>query len=135
MVAAGLLSAVAIAYLQPVSADAEKPVCVGYIHEFEPGKIRIRNADGKSEKVESSSLTQRESGLCVIEVVTDKPQYKVHIPDGTFEGEWFVKRRKVVKTDEALKNVDCSRSEIIARVEPRSMSEGGTRAIGEEPCD
>lgn len=124
-----LLCAVAVGCLQPVGAE-EKP-CVGRILEFEPGKIRIRNSDGDSVRIEASRLP---TPLCVLEMVTDKPQYRVHVPDGKWKGEWFVKRRKVARTDTSL-NVDCAPFRVTSKVEIRTEPKGGTRAIGEEPCD
>ena len=97
------------------------------ILEFEPGKIRIRNSDGDSVRTESSRIP---TPLCVLEVLTDRPQYRVYVPDG----EWFVKRRKVTRIDATL-NIECAPSVVTSKVEIRAERHGGTRAIGEEPCD
>ena len=113
------------------SVDAEERGCVGRILELDSGKIRIRNSDGDSVRIESSLLPMP---LCVLEVVTDRPQYRVHVTTGEWEGEWFVKRRKVTRMDATL-NVECAPSIVSSKVEIRTERQGGTRAIGEEPCD
>ena len=129
LVATWLLSAVAIGCLQPV--DAQERVCVANILEFEPGKIRIRNSGGDSVRTESSRIP---TPLCVLEVLTDRSQFRVYVPDGEWEGEWFVKRRKVTRIDATL-NIECAPSLVTSKVEIRAERHGGTRAIGEEPCD
>ena len=121
-----LLSIILIAYSHSVGANE----CIGEILKMETGKIRISGSDGKSIRIDSSDMAMP---LCVLEVVADRPQYKVYIPDGEWKGEWLIKRRKVMEIDGALK-VDCVPS-IVATVKTKDTNLGGTRASGEEPCN
>lgn len=113
----------------PHSSGADDSECVLRIVEFEPGKIRLRGTDGTSKKADSSELPER---ICVLEEVTGRPQYKVSIEGGRWEGVWFIKRRNVMQVEG--KGAECPPSIISASVEIRSERVGGVRAIGEEPC-
>lgn len=127
--AGGMLLAIAAAC--PHSTVADEPECPVEIVELEPGKIRLRGADGTSKRVDSAELLKP---ICVLEVVEERPQYRVSVADGKWEGVWLIKRRNVVRI-KGLVNVECSRSTISAGVEIRSERAGGVRAIGEEPCN
>ena len=113
------------------SADAEERKCVAWILQMEPGKIRIRGSDGTSARIDSSRLP---TPLCVLEVVAERPRYKVYVADGELKGVWSIKRRRVAKVDGAV-NVDCAATIVSAKVKIKDKRTGGVRAIGEEPCD
>ena len=102
---------------------------VGRILELDSGKF-APNSDGDSVRIELAAP----DAPVLLEVVTDRPQYRVHVATGEWEGEWFVKRRKVTRMD-AMLNVECAPSIVSSKVEIRAERQGGTRAIGEEPCD
>ena len=126
---AGMLLVIAAAGPHATPADDSK--CVGQIVKLEPGRIRLRAADGTSTRVDSAKLPDR---ICVLEVVEGLPRYRVSITEGEWEGAWFIKRRNVVRI-EGLSKPECPPPEIVAIVEIRGEREGGMRAIGEEPCD
>ena len=129
LVMAALASVSPITYLP--SANAEERECVGRILQMEPGKIRIRRSDGTSVRIDSSRLP---TPLCVLEVVTEKPRYKVYVVDGELKGEWSIKRRRVAKMEGAV-NVECAATIVSAKLKIKDKRTGGVRAIGEEPCD
>ena len=130
-----MLSAVLMCMLlvmHPPLATADEDPCVAWIHQMEPGMIRIRGGDGvRMERVDSSRLP---TPLCVLEIVAEKPRYKVYVKDGELKGEWLIKRRKVSEIVGAVE-VDCSAAIVTAKVKIKDKRTGGVRAIGEEPCE
>ena len=121
-----LFSVILSAHSHSVNANE----CIGKILKIETGKIRISQPDGKSVRIDSSDITMP---LCVLDVVAERPQYKIYIPDGKWKGEWLLKRRKVMEIDGSLR-VDCIPS-VVATVKIKDTNLGGTRASGEEPCN
>ena len=120
-----------IAAAGPHSTPADDSKCVPRVVELEPGKIRLRAADGTSKRVDSAEL---QGDICVLEVVEDRPQYRVSVADGEWKGVWFIRRRNVARI-EGLRKFICPPPTIVTSVEIRGGREGGVRAIGEEPCD
>lgn len=129
--------ALAIVAALPRSSGADDSECVPRVVELEPGKMRIWGTDGSSKRIDSSELrnsSESRNSICILEVIKDRPRYKVSIPHGKWKGVWLIKRRDVAQT-EGLEDPECPPSIIHAGVEIRSERAGGVRAIGEEPCD